>query len=54
MRSIRSGGGAIPFPRPEQAAALPWTDEDRELVADGVDTQFVGSPGTVVERLRPA
>ncbi|MEU7842694.1 hypothetical protein AB0B39_17235 [Micromonospora sp. NPDC049114] len=52
VRSIRSGDGAIPFPRPEQAAALPWTDEDRELVADRVDTQFVGSPGTVVERLR--
>ncbi|MFI5930081.1 LLM class flavin-dependent oxidoreductase [Micromonospora sp. NPDC051543] len=52
VRSIRSGDGAIPFPRPEQAAALPWTDEDREFVADRVDTQFVGSPGTVVERLR--
>ncbi|MEW1584334.1 LLM class flavin-dependent oxidoreductase [Micromonospora vinacea] len=52
VRSIRSGDGAIPFTRPEQAAALPWTDEDRELVADRVDTQFVGSPGTVVERLR--
>lgn len=52
VRSIRSGDGAIPFPSPEQAAALPWTDDDRELVADRVDTQFVGSPGTVVERLR--
>ncbi|MET7959454.1 LLM class flavin-dependent oxidoreductase [Micromonospora zamorensis] len=52
VRSIRSGDGAIPFPSPEQAAALPWTDDDRELVADRVDTQFVGSPGSVVERLR--
>ncbi|GAA2189870.1 LLM class flavin-dependent oxidoreductase [Micromonospora lupini] len=52
VRSIRSGEGAIPFPSPEQAAALPWTDADRRLVADRVDTQFVGSPGTVTERLR--
>ncbi|WCN79334.1 LLM class flavin-dependent oxidoreductase [Micromonospora sp. LH3U1] len=51
VRSIRSGEGAIPFPSPEQAATLPWTDDDRELVADRVDTQFVGSPATVVERL---
>ncbi|MFE9187996.1 LLM class flavin-dependent oxidoreductase [Micromonospora sp. NPDC007208] len=52
VRSIRSGEGAIPFPSPEQAVALPWTDDDRELVADRVDTQFVGSPATVAERLR--
>ncbi|MET8042673.1 LLM class flavin-dependent oxidoreductase [Micromonospora sp. NPDC005215] len=52
VRSIRSGGGAIPFPSPEQVEALPWTDEDRQLVADRVDTQFVGSAATVAERLR--
>ncbi|MEU7972410.1 LLM class flavin-dependent oxidoreductase [Micromonospora sp. NPDC049089] len=52
VRSIRSGEGAIPFPSPEQAAALPWADADRKLVADRVDTQFVGSPTTVAERLR--
>ncbi|MFI6234755.1 LLM class flavin-dependent oxidoreductase [Micromonospora sp. NPDC050784] len=52
VRSIRGGEGAIPFPSPEQAVALPWTDDDRELVADRVDTQFVGSPATVAERLR--
>ncbi|MEU4472043.1 LLM class flavin-dependent oxidoreductase [Micromonospora sp. NPDC023888] len=51
VRSIRSGAGAMPFPSPEQAAVLPWTDADRHLVADRVDTQFVGSPGTVAERL---
>ncbi|RZT79699.1 luciferase family oxidoreductase group 1 [Micromonospora violae] len=51
VRSIRSGEGAIPFPTPEQAAQLPWTEDDREFVADRVDTQFVGSPGTVAERL---
>ena len=52
VRSIRRFEGAIPFPSPEAAAELPWTDEDRELVADRVDTQFVGSPATVAEQLR--
>jgi alkanesulfonate monooxygenase SsuD/methylene tetrahydromethanopterin reductase-like flavin-dependent oxidoreductase (luciferase family) len=28
-----------------------WTDEDRALVADRVDTQFVGSPKQVADRL---
>ena len=51
MRSIRSGEGAIPFPTPEEAAAFPWADEDRALVADRVDTQFVGSPATVARHL---
>lgn len=27
VRSIRSGAGAIPFPTPEEAVALEWTDE---------------------------
>ncbi|WP_410813972.1 LLM class flavin-dependent oxidoreductase [Micromonospora sp. 067-2] len=52
VRSIRSGLGAIPFPSPEQAAALPWTQEDRDLVADRIDTQFVGTPTTVAQQLR--
>jgi alkanesulfonate monooxygenase SsuD/methylene tetrahydromethanopterin reductase-like flavin-dependent oxidoreductase (luciferase family) len=52
VRSIRSGEGAIPYPTPEEAARHPWSAEDRALVADRVDTQFVGSPETVVERLR--
>jgi alkanesulfonate monooxygenase SsuD/methylene tetrahydromethanopterin reductase-like flavin-dependent oxidoreductase (luciferase family) len=57
VRSIRSGEGAIEFPTPGQAASHRWTDEDRDLVADRVDTQFVGSPETVVgqlERLQDA
>ena len=52
VRSIRTGRGAIPFPTPEEAAAHEWSAEDRELVADRIDTQFVGSPSTVAERLR--
>ena len=49
--SIRTGAGAINFPTPEQARAIRWTDEDRALVADRIDTQFVGSPKQVADRL---
>ncbi|MGG7575872.1 LLM class flavin-dependent oxidoreductase [Streptomyces sirii] len=51
VRSIRSAEGAIDFPTPEQARSHVWTDADRELVADRVETQFVGSPGRVADRL---
>ncbi|WP_426570267.1 LLM class flavin-dependent oxidoreductase [Streptomyces canus] len=51
VRSIRTAEGAIVFPTPEQARALEWSDEDRELVRDRVDTQFVGSPGRVADGL---
>ncbi|MFI5586133.1 LLM class flavin-dependent oxidoreductase [Amycolatopsis sp. NPDC051758] len=52
VRSVRRAEGAIPFPTPEEAAAHVWSDEDRALVADRVDTQFAGSPATVAARLR--
>ncbi|MEW2522880.1 LLM class flavin-dependent oxidoreductase [Actinacidiphila alni] len=52
VHSIRSGRGAIPFPTPEEAAAHPWTAQERALVEDRVRTQFAGAPDTVVERLR--
>ncbi|GII58857.1 putative monooxygenase (luciferase-like) [Planotetraspora thailandica] len=51
VRSIRSGVGAVPFPSPQEAAAHEWTDADRRLVADRLDTQFVGTPPAVAERL---
>jgi luciferase family oxidoreductase group 1 len=51
VRSIRSGEGAIPFPTPEQARAHQWTDADRAMVADRVDTQFTGSPKQVADQL---
>ena len=57
VRSIRSGDGAIPFPTPEQARRHVWTDADRAIVADRVQTQLVGSPAQVadqLERLRDA
>lgn len=51
VRSIRSGEGAIPYPTPEQARAHRWTDEDRALVADRVETQFVGTSAQVADQL---
>ncbi|MGW5863857.1 LLM class flavin-dependent oxidoreductase [Streptomyces sp. NPDC055239] len=51
VRSIRRAEGAIKFPTPEEADRLEWTREERELVADRVDTQFVGSPETVTAGL---
>jgi alkanesulfonate monooxygenase SsuD/methylene tetrahydromethanopterin reductase-like flavin-dependent oxidoreductase (luciferase family) len=48
---IRSGEGAIPFPTSDEAADHTWTDEERELVADRVPTQIVGSPRAVVAQL---
>jgi alkanesulfonate monooxygenase SsuD/methylene tetrahydromethanopterin reductase-like flavin-dependent oxidoreductase (luciferase family) len=57
VRSIRSGEGAIPFPTPDEASRHTWSESDRQLVADRVETQFVGSPGQVadqLERLRDA
>jgi luciferase family oxidoreductase group 1 len=57
VRSIRTGRGAIEYPTTEEANRHHWTDEDRALVADRVDTQIVGSPETVaagLERLQEA
>ena len=57
VRSIRTGEGAISFPTPDEARGHTWTDADRELVADRVETQFVGSAVQVadqLERLRDA
>ena len=51
VRSIRTGQGAMPFPTPEDAAAHVWSEADRELVADRIDTQFVGTPESVAEQL---
>ena len=57
VRSIRTGEGAIQFPTPDAARAYPWTEADQQLVADRVETQFVGSAVQVadqLERLRDA
>ncbi|GGF94266.1 putative monooxygenase (luciferase-like) [Rhodococcoides trifolii] len=47
VHSIRSGHGAIEYPK--SAPAL--TDDEAVLVADRVETQFVGSAATVVAQL---
>jgi alkanesulfonate monooxygenase SsuD/methylene tetrahydromethanopterin reductase-like flavin-dependent oxidoreductase (luciferase family) len=51
VHSIRAGQGAIPFPTPAQARAFAWSDADRALVADRVDTQFVGTAAQVADQL---
>ncbi|MET8454363.1 LLM class flavin-dependent oxidoreductase [Streptomyces sp. NPDC005209] len=51
VRSIRTAEGAIQFPTPDEARAHAWSDEDRALVQDRLDTQFVGSPGRVADQL---
>jgi alkanesulfonate monooxygenase SsuD/methylene tetrahydromethanopterin reductase-like flavin-dependent oxidoreductase (luciferase family) len=48
-----------PRPRPAnwQARRHVWSEADRELVADRIDTQFTGTPSQVadqLERLRDA
>ena len=57
VRSIRTAEGAIQFPTPAEARRHQWSDADRRVVADRIDTQFVGTPGQVadqLERLRDA
>ena len=57
VRSIRTAEGAIQFPTPDEARTHTWTDADRELVTDRLETQFVGSAAQVadqLERLRDA
>jgi alkanesulfonate monooxygenase SsuD/methylene tetrahydromethanopterin reductase-like flavin-dependent oxidoreductase (luciferase family) len=51
VRSIRTGQGAVAYPSEADAAAHAWTEHDRELVADRVDTQIVGTPDQVVAGL---
>ncbi|GHB35980.1 putative monooxygenase (luciferase-like) [Streptomyces xanthochromogenes] len=51
VRSIRTAEGAIPFPTPDEARAHTWSEADLALVRDRTDTQFVGSPSSVADRL---
>jgi alkanesulfonate monooxygenase SsuD/methylene tetrahydromethanopterin reductase-like flavin-dependent oxidoreductase (luciferase family) len=51
VRSIRTAEGAIKFPTPDEARQHVWSDADRALVADRVETQFVGSPTQVADQL---
>ncbi|MBB6374160.1 alkanesulfonate monooxygenase SsuD/methylene tetrahydromethanopterin reductase-like flavin-dependent oxidoreductase (luciferase family) [Pseudonocardia eucalypti] len=49
---IKAGRGAKPYVTPAEARARVWTEEERAGVADRLATQFVGSPETVVGKLR--
>ncbi len=48
--SIRTGVGAVPYPDPRDCR--PLTDEQLPVVKDRLETQFVGDPDEVAERLR--
>lgn len=43
---------ARPIPTPEEAAAFPYTTEDREALRTQRSTEVVGTPESVVDRLR--
>ncbi|HUE31527.1 MAG TPA: LLM class flavin-dependent oxidoreductase [Mycobacterium sp.] len=47
--SIRTGVGAAPYPEPDDCP--PLTDEQLPVVKDRLETQFVGDPDEVAERL---
>jgi alkanesulfonate monooxygenase SsuD/methylene tetrahydromethanopterin reductase-like flavin-dependent oxidoreductase (luciferase family) len=51
VHSIRSGAGAIAYPTPDESRAYVWPEAGRALVADRVDTQFVGSAQQVADQL---
>ena len=48
----RARGVLMPLPSPEEAAAHPWTEQERAYVAQRRKRLFAGSPKTVVERLK--
>lgn len=52
VHSVRAGAGAIPFPSPAEVADQHWDQEQWDIVADRVDTQFVGTPQEVTHQLR--
>jgi alkanesulfonate monooxygenase SsuD/methylene tetrahydromethanopterin reductase-like flavin-dependent oxidoreductase (luciferase family) len=47
--SIRTGVGAVPYPSPDDCQLLP--EEKLPVVKDRLETQFVGDPDEVAERL---
>lgn len=52
VHSIRIGQGAIYYPRPQAGQAEPLPASQHHLVADRMNTRFVGTPEHVVEQLQ--
>ena len=52
-RLRRDRGQYSPLPSPDEALAYPYTDADRAAVARSRSRLFVGSPATVMDRLKP-
>lgn len=48
----RARGEMLPLPSPEEAAAHPWTEQERAFVARRRQRLFCGSPARVTQRLR--
>ncbi len=51
MAVRRARGTFAPIPSPEEAAAYPFSEDEREFVTDFREKMFVGSPSTVRRRL---
>ncbi|OBF31332.1 luciferase [Mycolicibacterium peregrinum] len=49
VHSVRAGGGAMPYPDPDDCG--PLSDEQLDVVRDRIATQFVGDPDQVATRL---
>jgi alkanesulfonate monooxygenase SsuD/methylene tetrahydromethanopterin reductase-like flavin-dependent oxidoreductase (luciferase family) len=52
-RLRRDRGQYAPLPSPEEAAAYPYTVADRASIARNRSRLFVGSPSTVMAKLKP-
>lgn len=48
----RARGEMLPLPSPEEAAAYPWTEQERAYICRRRQRLFCGSPQTVTARLR--
>jgi luciferase family oxidoreductase group 1 len=52
-RLRRDRGTYAPLPSPQEAQAYPYTDADRASIARNRKRLFVGSPATVMAKLKP-
>ncbi len=52
-RLRRDRGQHAPLPSPDEALAYPYSEAERASVARNRSRLFVGSPATVMQKLRP-